>query len=281
MNIAAGGDLPRRLAGPETEGAASATAGRTFGLPNQPKRPSPHRRAQCSNSRPLAQERAMRRQAIIFAILIILLIAALAGASLIPAGGAASTAAAQAARSGSAADTAPGGPDGSQSTGKLAPARTTCPDFANGRGADLSRALYAVRRGAVSSVAPGVFTYYSRLAAMPASFTIQVKQTRSPDLFWPWLPAQAMGQIVLYDAGCNRSPAQGATAYDPATGTITVEVSGAAGASYVLGIKYNPAAAKGAGASPPDPAVTYRFQTWIDGVAMIGSQAGLDMVFKK
>jgi hypothetical protein len=170
---------------------------------------------------------------------------------------------------------------GYQPTGKITPAGTTCRDFKTGAARDLTRALYATRRGAINSVAPGVLTYYSKLTAMPASFTIQVKETRSPAPSWPWLPPQTTGQVVLYDAACNKSRGQGATGYDAVTGAITVKASGAAGATYYLGIKYKPAAVKGTGLTTPYPVVTYRFLTWIDGGAMISSQAGLDLVFKK
>jgi hypothetical protein len=223
----------------------------------------------------------MRGKGIAFVLAVVLLIAALAGASLIPIRGAASTQAVGEGGPQNAGTAELGGAVGLKATGKITPARTTCADFRNGTAPDLPRLLYGARRGRIDSVAPGLFAYYGTLSAMPAAFTIQVKEMQAPNLSWPWLPPQAIGQVVLYDASCARSRAQGATGYDPVTGTVTIRVSGAAGSDYYLGIEYDPAAVKRAGAGPRDPVVTYRFQTWIDGAVVTGSQADLDLVFKK
>jgi hypothetical protein len=219
----------------------------------------------------------MRAKPVAILLPIILVLAALAGASLIPLHGAASTQAADRAGASAAAGVSAGVP----AAGTIMPAGANCLDYRNGAAAGLPRVLYGVRRGAVGSVAPGLLTYYSELDEMPASFTIRVRQDRSPNESWPWLPPRAVERIVLYDAGCKRSGAQDATTYDPATGEIAVKVSGAVGATYILRVLYNLSAVKGTAMGAHTPVVTYRIVTWVDGSALAASQADLDFVFKK
>ena len=122
-------------------------------------------------------------------------------------------------------------------------------------------------------MSPGVFFYYSQIIAPSASFTITVLQTNNhtPTL---WPPTAILnGQAILYDSNCNKSPAQGATTYDLATGTVTIHVNGATpGAIMVIGNKYNTTSVVGANANGK-PTVTYTYQTKIN-----GATSGLDSI---
>jgi hypothetical protein len=89
---------------------------------------------------------------------------------------------------------------------------------------------------------------------------------------WKPVGVQQVGNIVLYDAKCAKSAAQGTTSFDSATGLVTLQVNGAAaGAQYHLGIKYYPGSLVGQTVSKPYPAVPYTFQTYLDSAAIIPS----------
>jgi hypothetical protein len=110
-------------------------------------------------------------------------------------------------------------------------------------------------------------TFYEKFTAPTATFVLQISQSNTSG----WVPfATAKGTAVtLYGANCVKSPAQGSVSYDPATGTVTLNVNGAtAGAVYYVAVKYNPASLVGTPITAPNPTVTYNFVTSADGVAL-------------
>ncbi|PYT05763.1 MAG: hypothetical protein DMF49_13135, partial [Acidobacteria bacterium] len=164
-------------------------------------------------------------------------------------------------------------------TTQIAPTGTTCSQFESGTAQDLTQALYTVKANKVNSVAPGVFFYYSQITAPSASFTITVPQSNNHSST-PWPPiALQNGQAILYDSSCNKSPAQGATSYDSATGTVTIQVNGATpGAAMVIGNKYDTTSVVGANGSGK-PTVRYTYQTKVDGT--VTASDFIDLVPKK
>ena len=57
--------------------------------------------------------------------------------------------------------------------------------------------------------------------------------------------------------------------YNPATGAVTLNVTGATpNAVYFVAVKYNPASLAGTPITAPNPTVTYNFATSADGVAL-------------
>ena len=155
-----------------------------------------------------------------------------------------------------------------QTTTRFEPAAMTCSQFAAaGTSAGLTQLNYTVKKGKISAVSPTAMTFYEKFTAPAATFALQISQSN----LGGWVPfATAKGTAVtLYGANCVKSSAQGSTSYNPATGTVTLNVNGAtAGAVYYVAVKYNPASLVGTPITAPNPTVTYSFVTSADGVAL-------------
>jgi uncharacterized repeat protein (TIGR01451 family) len=153
-------------------------------------------------------------------------------------------------------------------TGQITPTATTCDQFAAGTAPDLNDLFYNVQRNKINSVSPGVLFYYSKITAPSAAFTITVGQ--SNDKSWKPMGVQN-GQALLYNANCTKSSAQGKTTTGNGT-TVTIAVSGATpGATYIIGIKYNPGDLVGQSVSTPFPTATYSFITALNANTILQS----------
>jgi uncharacterized repeat protein (TIGR01451 family) len=153
-------------------------------------------------------------------------------------------------------------------TGQITPTATTCDQFAAGTAPDLNDLFYNVQRNKINSVSPGVLFYYSKITAPSAAFTITVGQ--SNDKSWKPMGVQN-GQAILYNANCTKSSAQGKTTTGNGT-TVTIAVSGATpGATYIIGIKYNPGDLVGQSVSTPFPTATYSFITALNANTILQS----------
>jgi hypothetical protein len=144
----------------------------------------------------------------------------------------------------------------------------TCSQFAaSGTSAGLTQLNYTVKKGKISAVSPTAMTFFEKFTATKSSFTIVIGQSNTG----AWVPfATVRGTAVtLYNASCVRSNALGTVSYNPATGALTLTVSGATpGAVYFVAVKYNPASLVGTPITAPNPTVTYNFVTSADGVAL-------------
>jgi hypothetical protein len=151
---------------------------------------------------------------------------------------------------------------------KITPTNTTCQQFADGTAQDLTDEFYNVQSGKISSVAPGVFFYYSKITAPASSFQIQVQQSNTNG--WKPLAIQKVGQVIVWDNNCLKSNAT--ATYNGTTGMVTIQVGGATvGAVYYLSVKYDPGSLVGTSVSKPYPAATYTYVTYINGAAIIPS----------
>ncbi len=165
-------------------------------------------------------------------------------------------------------------------TARIAPTDVSCAMFASGAGGVLTTESYMVKNKVINSVAPGVFFYYSQLAAPAASFSVEVSQAIAGG-FKP-IPVQDVKQVVLYDQACVKSPARGTVTYDMATGLVSFQVTGATvGQVLYLGIKYAPTGLKGQAVPVPSPTVNYTFATALNGAPVFTSWASLAVVPKK
>jgi hypothetical protein len=116
-------------------------------------------------------------------------------------------------------------------------------------------------------VSPTATTFYEKFTATEANFALLIGQSNAGG----WVPlAVAKGTAVtLYNANCTKSSALGSVIYDPATGAVTTNVTGATpDAAYFLAVRYNPASLVGTPITAPNPTVDYSFVTSADGMAL-------------
>jgi uncharacterized repeat protein (TIGR01451 family) len=155
-----------------------------------------------------------------------------------------------------------------QTTTRMRSASTTCQQFAaSGTNAGLTELKYTVKKGKISAVSPTAMTFYEKFLAPAAGFSLVIDQSNGGG----WKPfATVKGTAVtLYGANCVKAVVQPTVVYDPATGTATLNVSGATpGAMYYVAVKYNPLSLVGTPITDPKPIVLYNFTTSADGVAL-------------
>jgi hypothetical protein len=165
-------------------------------------------------------------------------------------------------------------------TSKITPTSVTCKQFSQGGATDLFDTYYKVKSGKISSVSPSGFNYFSKVYAPASSFPIQVRQTN--DYSWKPINISQIGQVVLYNANCTKSSAQGTTTYDAATGTVTIQVKNAVPANvYFVGVQYNAGGLVGAAVSSPYPEVTYVHVTYVNGVEILSSWDSISANYTK
>ncbi len=165
-------------------------------------------------------------------------------------------------------------------TGRIVPTQTTCQMFRDGTFTDLDLVQYLVQRGAIGSVNPGVFFYYSKVALPPGSSTIIVVPQQNSAGWKPFLP-QDVNQIVLWNSACAKVPAL--ATFDSQTGQVTVTTSATQG-TYFLGVKYSTSTIVGQPLPtppyPPYPTVQYGFSTVQNGSLLIHSYDSILVVPK-
>ncbi|MZQ99449.1 MAG: hypothetical protein GT601_17420, partial [Acidaminobacter sp.] len=169
-----------------------------------------------------------------------------------------------------------------RNTGALLPTQTTVQDYVNGTYTMYDAFYYNVDKKlkTISSVNPGVIFYYNTILAPSESFTMSVVQTN--DLSWKPMEVQQV-QAYIYDKYFNRLNFVATQTID-STGkilTVTFNVSGlSTGEPYYIGIKYAPTITGTlVGAKPPTN--IYKFSTFIGGTYQIGSEAKIEVRFKK
>jgi len=155
--------------------------------------------------------------------------------------------------------------------GALYHTSTTCATFQDGTADELlsSDVHWDVRDGKISTIAPGVFFYFSKITAPRADFTIQVIQARSNPTM-PFCEVQ-QGQVTLFNGGCTNI-GDGA---DLSDGQASIDIHGATpGQVMIVSVKYS---LKNLVGAPFDPAmgVRYDFRTEIDGKIVDFDRDGL------
>jgi uncharacterized repeat protein (TIGR01451 family) len=155
-----------------------------------------------------------------------------------------------------------------QTTTRFEPAAMTCSQFAaSGMSAGLTELKYTVKKGKISAVSPTAMTFYEKFTATEADFALLIGQSNTG----AWVPfATAKGTAVtLYNVNCAKPAAQATVTYNPATGAVTLNVTGATpGSVYYVAIKYNPLSLVGTPITAPNPTINYNFVTSADGVAL-------------
>ena len=119
-------------------------------------------------------------------------------------------------------------------TGMLAHTITTCSSFMDGTGEDLTDVSYVVKDNIITSIAPGVFFYYTLVRAPSTDFTINIVQTKDNPSF-PFCEV-LQSQVSLFDQDCTR----GATGVETSAGQASVDVHGATlGQVLIVSVKYS------------------------------------------
>ena len=149
--------------------------------------------------------------------------------------------------------------------------RATCASYQAGTAEDLpsSEINYVLRDNIITSIAPGVFFYWSKVVAPSANFTIQIVQERSNPNF-PYCGIQ-QEQIALYDADCNRL----ADGVETSPGQAAMNVRGArVGQVPIVNVKYSLKPLVGTYLDPNN-GVHYAFRTVINGQVVDSDPDGL------
>src|ERR1041385_7605938 len=118
--------------------------------------------------------------------------------------------------------------------GQLTHTTATCTMFIGGTADPLSDIHWLTSNNVITTISPGVFFYYSRVAAPRTDFTIVVQQIVDDSRF-PFCDVQR-DQVVVYDQDCGHI----ATGGQSTPGQATVDVHGARpGQVLVVGVKYS------------------------------------------
>jgi len=141
--------------------------------------------------------------------------------------------------------------------GRITPTGTTCQQFRDNAAQTLDKLAYTTKVGAINSVSPGVFFYYTKITDGKSGDLVSIAQ--SNDSSYTAIPVQ-QGQAFLYDASsCAKvrwNPVLGAN------GSVTGNLP--SDGDFVIGVKYD-AAALQKKAAPSSPPVKYSFETTVDG----------------
>jgi hypothetical protein len=156
--------------------------------------------------------------------------------------------------------------------GRIAAFGATCGQFLAGTAADVNSVTYTVRNGKVYTVSPTGVSYYSKITAPAASFTVVVQQAAPTG--WTPFGLQAYGWTV-YDAACK---ARAVTGMVGAT-AVTFKVTNATpGAVHVVGLKYRAdTLAYRQSVTSPYPTVTYVVTSAVNGTLVPTSWDSVNM----
>ena len=133
---------------------------------------------------------------------------------------------------------------------------------------------YSTSSNKISNVTPGQFFYYSTIKAPTSSFCIDINQTRTFTGFGLFEINQA-NQVILWDPNCTKV----ATGVQVTVGLGRVCITNAvAGSNYVLSVKYDTKTIIGGIYNcSPAPTSVYSFESSINGVALRGSKASVNL----
>jgi uncharacterized repeat protein (TIGR01451 family) len=146
---------------------------------------------------------------------------------------------------------------------------TSCKQFRDGAGRDLTDEAYSLKKGKIDRVSPDRFTYFSKITAPAPSFSISVGQSNNLS----WKP-MGIEQVTVYDATCKKTTLKGTTS----NGTVTIIATGATtGATYYVGVDYLPRDLHGQAVPSAKPTDVYTFLTSINGSVLITSQDSVNV----
>jgi hypothetical protein len=153
--------------------------------------------------------------------------------------------------------------------GRLTPTGTTCEEFVAGTASDFTDVFYGIKDGLINNTHPGVFFYYTQIAAPSAAFDVDIVQVADDPAYL--FDVQNLNQVRLYDAACNTLPVDSTVT----NGQATVHISGATvGETFIISVKYETGNIVGL----PQPGVVhYDFRTEIGGTTVDFDADGLNL----
>ncbi|HKQ58733.1 MAG TPA: FlgD immunoglobulin-like domain containing protein [Candidatus Eisenbacteria bacterium] len=157
--------------------------------------------------------------------------------------------------------------------GMLAHTSVTCSSFMDGTGAALldSDVNWNASNGVITSIAPGVFFYYTKIIAPSENFTVNLVQTKNNPLY-PFCELQ-QAQVSNYDANCGNL----GNGVETGPGQAVVNIQGTTfGKVFVISVKYS---LKNLIGSPIGDSIGchYDFRTVINGVVVDADPEGLQI----
>ena len=168
-----------------------------------------------------------------------------------------------------------GGCDATPEVGKITPTGTTCQQYRDTETApvpELDQLQYTTKGTKINAVTPGVFFYYTKVSGNKDQVVSITEENNGTPTPYPNIPIN-QGQVVLYDAITCKVMKWTVTLVGTGEATGTLPKTG----DFIIGVKYNPSALKGA-AVPASPPVTYTFGGELGSVAF--DEVTIDLVPK-
>jgi len=157
--------------------------------------------------------------------------------------------------------------------GQLAHTTTTCSTYEAGNADNLADAdiHWATQNNIISTISPGVFFYFSHVAAPRSDFTVVLRQLRS-DARFPFSDI-LNGQVTLFDQDCNNF----ANGIVTAPGQASADVHGARpGQVFIACVKYSLKTLIGT-YMDPTMGCHYDFQTVVDNQVVDADPEGMQI----
>jgi hypothetical protein len=162
------------------------------------------------------------------------------------------------------------------SNGRILPTATTCQDYASGNATDLTTLLATIRGNKIGTISPGVFFYYATVTKAAGEGVGFTQSVTSPISGFPKYIVQ-QDQAFLFTSSCTK------------VATLTLSDGGTAGSdgsslpagTYILGIKFTPANAKGTSVpsnlqDSGDLLATHFYQATVNGAGQATTNASVN-----
>jgi hypothetical protein len=165
------------------------------------------------------------------------------------------------------------------SNGRILPTATTCEDYASGNATDLTGLLATIRGNKIGTISPGVFFYYATVTITAGQVIGFTQSVTSPISTYPLYVVQ-QGQAFLYTYN-GSSCTKVATLTLNSDGTAGSDGTSLAAGTYILGVKFTPANAKGTSVPTSlqdsgDLLATHFYQTTVDGSGQAATNASVN-----
>ena len=151
---------------------------------------------------------------------------------------------------------------------------TTCLGYqSGGSGSALNRACYTTRMNKIATVSPSQFIYYAIITAPLVNFCVDIVQSKTIAGF-RFFGILQKSQIFLWSNSCTRISI--GTEVSSGQGRICIN-NAVPGTKYILSIKYETKNITGNSFTGSAPECNYFFESSINGTAIPGSKAVLNL----
>jgi protocatechuate 3,4-dioxygenase beta subunit len=148
----------------------------------------------------------------------------------------------------------------------------TCATFSDGTASTLSEVTYSLRKGKISALSVGTFSYWIAVAAVAGTNTLSVDQSITTGNFARLFAVAAASTVYRSSCGGGVKSTFTQTTTAAASGTVTVTFTAPTAGTYFVNVKLATSEMKGE--APPTPGtVHFVFST----TGMAGSARALDL----